>query len=341
MSCGTWARCIAVAFLAVCTASAQAQSPAEFYKGRTIDLLIGYSEGGGYDRYARLIARYLGKHIPGQPVVVPRNMEGTGSLRLANWLYNSGSSAGTVIGAVGRSTGFAPLLGQKTAQFDGTRFNWIGSANNDVSVCVAWRGRTPIKTFDDLLTNELKVGGTGVAANSERFTRVINGVLGTKMKIVSGYSSGKELNRAMVQGEVDGRCGWAWANVKATRPDWVRDGKIITLVQLALKAHPDLPRVPLIVDMAKTEDQKAMLKLLFARQELGRPFLAPPDVPADRVAALRQAFVDTMSDAQFLAQAQKAQIEITPTAGTAVQRLVEEVYRTRPALVRKAMDLLE
>jgi tripartite-type tricarboxylate transporter receptor subunit TctC len=184
---GTLARSVATAVLALAPLSvAQAQSPAEFYKGKTVEMYIGYSVGGGYDVYARLIAKHLGKHLPGNPNVVPKNMEGAGSLRLANWLYNVGPKDGTVLGTIGRGTGFDPLLGVKAAQFDATRINWIGSANDEVSVCVVWNGRTAVTKFADLLEQGLNVGGTGASADTEQFPRIINGVLGTKMKIVTG-----------------------------------------------------------------------------------------------------------------------------------------------------------
>ena len=318
------------------------RSPADFYKGKTVDMMIGYSVGGGYDVYARLIARHSGKHIPGNPTVTPKNMEGAGSLRLANWLYNVANKDGTVIGTIGRGTGFDPLFGHKAAQFDGTKFNWIGSANDEVSVCVVWNGRTKVTKFDDLLTNELNVGGTGAAADTDQFPRIINGVLGTKMKIVTGYPGGNDVNLALERGEVDGRCGWSWSSVNSTRASWVKDKKITILMQLSLEKHPDLPDVPLITDLAKTDEQRAILRLIFARQALGRPVSwRRPACRPDRVAALRKAFMDTMKDKEFLAEADKAQLEITPVSGEAVQKLVAEVYQTPPAIVKKAAEILK
>src|SRR5262249_23383078 len=206
MRLGHWARALTLAALTCgATSAVQAQSPADFYKGKTVDMMIGYSVGGGCDGYAR----HLGKHIPGNPIVTPKNMEGAGSLRLANWLYNVAPKEGLVFGTIGRGTGFDPLLGSKTAQFDGTKFNWIGSANDEVSVCVVWNGRSKVTKFEDLLTQELTVGGTGAAADTDQFPRIINGVLGTKMKIITGYPGGNDVNLAMERGEVDGRCGWS------------------------------------------------------------------------------------------------------------------------------------
>ena len=319
---------------------ARAQSPAEFYKGKTVEFYIGYSVGGGYDLYARTIARHIGKHIPGNPTVVPRNMEGAGSLRLANWLFRVGAKDGSVIGTIGRGTGFDPILGQQGAQFDGTKFTWLGSANNEVSVCVSWNATSGIAKFEDLLNKEMTVGGTSSSADTDQFPRIMNGVLGTKMRIVSGYPGGNDVVLAMERGEVKGRCGWSWSSVMSTHRVWLDEKKMTVLAQLALQKHPDLPDVPLIIDLAKTDEQKQILKLIFARQVMGRPYLAPPGIPADRAAVLRQAFLDTMTDKDFLADAEKAQLEITPVDGAGIQKLVTEVYQTPPEVAKKAAELL-
>src|SRR3954466_2342162 len=331
---------IASALIALsATIAAPAQAPANFYKGKNVDLLIGYSVGGGYDVYARLIARHMGRNIPGNPTVLPKNFEGAGSLRLANWLYNVGAKDGTVFGIIGRGTGFDTLLGNKAAQFDATKFTWIGSANNEVSICVAWN-TSGITKFDDMLTKELIVGGTSTSADTDQFPRITNGVLGTKMKIVTGYPGGNEVGLAMERGEVQGRCGWSWSSVKSTHQKWMDEKKFTILVQLALDKHPDLPDVPLIIDLAKTDEQRQILKLIFARQVMGRPFVAPPNLPPARAEALRNAFMATMKDKDFLADTEKAQMEITPVSGDKVQALVKEVYSTPPEIAQKAASYL-
>jgi tripartite-type tricarboxylate transporter receptor subunit TctC len=329
------------ALMAVLPASiAWAQGPADFFKGRTLDFYIGYSVGGGYDLYARVIGRHLGKHIPGNPTVVMKNMEGAGSLRLANWMFRVAPKDGSVIATIGRGTGFDPILGQKGAQFDGTKFTWIGSANNEVSVCVAWNATSGITRFEDLLTKEMKVGGTSMSADTDQFPRILNGVLGTKMKIVSGYPGGNDVELAMERGEIQGRCGWSWSSVISTHKAWLDEKKMTVLAQLALQKHPELPNVPLITDLAKTDEQKQILRLIFARQVMGRPYLAPPGIPADRAALLRKAFMETMQDKEFLADAEKAQLEITPVAGEELQKLVTEVYATPPEIAKKAAEIL-
>jgi tripartite-type tricarboxylate transporter receptor subunit TctC len=331
--------CAAALLILAAGSVATAQSPAEFYKGKNVDLYIGYSVGGAYDLYARMIARHIGKHIPGNPTVLPKNMEGAGSLRLANWLYNVGTKDGSAIGIIGRGTGFDPLLGNTKAVFDATKITWIGSANNEVSICVAWTG-SGVTKFEDLLTKELVVGGTSSSADTDQFPKIVNGVLGTKMKVVTGYPGGNEVGLAMERGEVQGRCGWSWSSVKSTHQKWIDEKKFSILVQLALDKHPDLPDVPLVIDLAKSQEQRQILRLIFARQVMGRPFLAPPGVPPDRVAALRKAFMDTMTDKDFLADTEKAQMEVNPVPGDKLEALVKEIYATPKELAEKAASFI-
>jgi tripartite-type tricarboxylate transporter receptor subunit TctC len=330
----------AAAMLALPAAMALAQSPADFYKGRTIDLQIGYSVGGGYDLYARMIARHLGKHVPGSPTIVPRNMEGAGSLRLANWLYTAAPKDGTVIGATSRGMAFDPLLGASGAQFEAGKFNWIGSANDEVSVCVA-TDKSGITKFDDLYARELTIGSTGAGDDTYQFPAVINGALGTKFRIITGYPGGNDVSLAMERGEVQGRCGWSWSSIKATRMDWIKSRKVVVLLQMSLGKHPDLPDTPLVTDLAKNEDQRQIFKLIFARQVMGRPYMAPPGVPKERVDALRQAFDETMRDKDFLAEAEKSQFEITPVAGARLEALVTDIYKTPTAIAAKAGALVK
>ena len=289
--------------------TARAQSVAEFYRGKSIELDISSSVGGGYDAYARLLARHLGRFIPGNPAVVPKNMEGAGGLRLANFLYNAAPRDGTTFATIYRGTVFDPLLGGKGAQFDATKFTFIGSANNEVSVCVAWHG-TGIARFEDALTKELVVGASGPSADSYQFPKIVNGVLGTKFKIVVGYPGGNDIDLAMERREVQGRCSWSWTSLKATRRSWVAEKKINLLFQMGLSKHPDLPEIPLIIDLANSVEDRAVLELIFARQVMAWPYLAPPGIPKDRAEALRRAFMDTMSDKDFLAEAERSALEI-------------------------------
>jgi tripartite-type tricarboxylate transporter receptor subunit TctC len=334
----------AAAFAGLCLLAAMpcasAQSVAEFYRGKTIELDIGYSVGGGYDLYARLIARRLGQHIPGNPTVVPKNMEGAGSLRLANYLYSSAPKDGTVIGATSRGAAFDPLFNENAARFDASKFSWIGSANNEVSVCVALPS-AGITKFEDLLTKTLTIGSTGAGDDTYQFPTLVNAVLGTKFKIVTGYPGGNDVSLALERGEVQGRCGWSWSSIKTTRFNWVRDKRIIVLVQMSLSKHPDLPDVPLIMDLAKTDEERQIFKMIFARQTMGRPYTAPPGVPADRLAALRQAFMDTMTDKEFLDEAEHNKFEINPVSGEDLAALVKDIYQTPPDVVKKAAVMVQ
>jgi tripartite-type tricarboxylate transporter receptor subunit TctC len=330
----------AAAGLALCPISAaRAQSPAEFYKGRNVDLYIGYSAAGGYDVYARALARHMGRHIAGNPTIVPRNMPGAGSLVLANWLYNVAPRDGTAFGTIGRGVAFDPLLGSTKAQFDASKFNWIGSMNDEVSVCVAWH-TSGITKLEQVMQRELTVGGSGPSADTDQFPKVLNDTIGTKFKIVTGYPGGNDIDLAMERGEVMGRCGWSWSSVIATHKKWLDENKINVLVQLSLSKHADLPSVPLVMDFARDNEQKQIFKLVFARQPMGRPFVASPDIPADRTAALRTAFVDTMKDTAFLAEAEKMQLEINPVSGNAVQEIVQEAYQTPKAVADKVADMV-
>ncbi len=331
---------LALTATAMSAGPARADALADFYKGKNISLYVGYTAGGGYDVYARLLSRHFGKFMPGNPNVVVQNMPGAGSVRLANWLNAAAPKDGTVFGTIARGVAFDPLFGQAETKLDATKASWIGSMNDEVSVCVSWH-TGGIKTFEDTLTKELVVGGTGGAADTDQFPKVLNGVFGTKFRVVVGYPGGNDINIAMERGEVAGRCGWSWSSVISTRPDWMKDKKISVLVQLSLAKHEDLPDVPLVTDLAKTPEQKAMLRLVFARQVMGRPFVGPPGIPADRLAALRKAFLDTQKDAKFLEEAKKSLLEITPVAGEKIEELVKEAYATPKPIVDKVAELLK
>ncbi|MDP2358543.1 MAG: tripartite tricarboxylate transporter substrate-binding protein [Beijerinckiaceae bacterium] len=321
-------------------APAMAQQASSFYEGKNINMYIGYSAGGGYDVYARMIARHMARHIPGLGEIIPNNMPGAGSLRMTNWLYNVAPKDGTAFGAPGRGAAFEPLLVGKDTQFDSSKFNWLGSANNEVSVCVAWEN-SGVKTIEDAKKKELVVGGTGGSADTDQFPKVLNEVVGTKMKLITGYPGGNDINLAMERGEVQGRCGWSWSSVISTRANWLKEGKINVLVQLSMKKHEDLPKVPLVLDLASNEEERQILRLVFARQAMGRPFMAPPDVPADRVRILRDAFMATMKDKQFLAEANKAILEIDPVSGEEVQDIVKEAYETPKAVVQRTGEIVK
>lgn len=320
-------------------APARAQSVEEFYSDRVLELYIGFSVGGGYDAYGRLLARHIGKFLPGNPTVVVVNMDGAGSLKLANWLYNAAPRDGSVIGTVNRGVPFERLVGNREmARFDATKFTWLGSANDEVTVCVAWE-RTGITSFDELYERELIVAGTGQAGD-DPLVRLIVGVLGARLRLVTGYAGANEANFAMERGEVDGRCAWSWSSVKSTRQHWLDNGNIEVLLQLGFRKHDDLPDVPLILDLARSEEELQIMRLALVRGVLGRPFLAPPDIPADRAAALRKAFAAAVADEEFLSEAARLRLEIIPISGEEISRLVAEAYATSEEVVAKTRQIL-
>jgi tripartite-type tricarboxylate transporter receptor subunit TctC len=316
-----------------------AQTPAEFYRGKSIDLFVWTSAGGAYDAYARALARHMSRFIPGGPALAVKSMEGAGGLRLSNHLFNVAPKDGLAFGTISRGNAFDPLLGNKIAQFDGRQFNWIGSTNNEISVCVSWH-TSGVATFKDAMTRDLVVGASGPTADSYQFPKLINAVLGTKFKIVSGYAGGNEIDLAMERGEVQGRCSWSWTSLKGLHQRWLDERKLNILYQMGLSKHPDLPDTPLAIDLATNDETKSILKLVFARQVLAWPFVAPPGVPTDRVAALRKAFADTLRDQDFLADAAKQGLEVTPVSGEEIQTLVHDVYATPEAITRKVAELI-
>lgn len=316
-------------------APAQAASVEQFYRGRTVTLVIGYSVAGGYDSYGRVLARHLGEHLPGHPTVLPQNMPGAGSLRAANYLYNAAPKDGSTFGIFTRGMAMEPLLGNDAARFDATKFTWIGSIANEISVCTSWFA-SPIKSWGDVLTKEFTVSGEGSGSDPDIFATVLRNVFGAKIKLVTGYPGTNEMTLAMERGEIDGRCGWSLSSIKAQRPEWLAEKKLNLLVQLNTERSEALPEIPFIMDFATTDRQRQILKLVFSRQVMGRPFAAPPDIPADRAAALRAAFDATMQDAEFLAEAQKLGLEVRPESGASLAKLVAELYRAPPDVVAAA-----
>jgi len=327
---------IAVALFVVAPFSvpASAQSVEDFYKGKSISLAIGFDTGGGYDIYARLLSRHMGKHIPGRPNIVPQNMPGAGSLRAAQHLYSLAPKDGTALGTFGRQMGIAPLLGT-SAQFDGTKFTWIGSITNEVSTCVSWHSAT-VKTWADMLEKPITLGGDGPGADPDVFALLYRNVFDAKIKLVSGYHGTTPIILAMERGEVDGLCGYSWSTIKSKHQPWLKDKTINILVQAALRKDADIADVPLVLDLARTDEQRQILKLVLTSQETARPFAAPPGVPADRAAALRAAFDATMKDPEFLAEARKLNLDINPLPGAAITSLLTELYAMPRSVIEKA-----
>ena len=327
------------ALLALClllpAAAARADAVSDFFHGKTVTVYIGFTAGGGYDVYGRLITRYMSAHIPGNPTMVAQNMPGAGSLQLANYLYNVAPKDGTAIATFSRGAPMEPLIGSGAARFDASKFLWLGSIANEVSLCVVWKS-SPVQNWAEATQKEFTVGGLGAGADPDIFAAVLKNVFGAKLRIVSGYPGGNDVTLAMERGEVDGRCGWSWSAIKATRLDYLKQHKMGLLIQLALHKSPDLPDVPLVLDLARNDKEKQILTMIFSRQVTAWPFAAPPGLPADRAAALRAAFDATMKDEGFLAEAKKAGLEVDPVPGAEMDRLIAELYRTPPDIIAEA-----
>ena len=307
----------------------------DFYKGRTVNVIIGYSVGGGYDLYARLLARYMGNHIPGQPTLVPQNMPGAGSLKAANYLFYVAPKDGATIGTFSRSMGLDPLLGGD-GKYDATKFTWLGSMSRDTSLCVSWY-TSPIQSWNDMLTKQYTVGGNGAGSDPDAYALAIKNVFGAKVKLVTGFPGTADIGLAVERGELDGLCGLSYSTAKSRYGAQIAEKKLTLLVQLALQREPELPQVPLITDLATNPEQLQIMKLVLGGLAMARPYTAPPGIPEDRAAALRTAFDETMKDPAFLAEAEKLDLEISPVSSAAIEALLAELYATPQDVVKQAI----
>jgi tripartite-type tricarboxylate transporter receptor subunit TctC len=314
---------------------AHAQPVEDFYRGKTVTVLVGFTAGGGYDVYARLLGRHLGRHIPGNPSVVVQNMPGAGSLKATQYVYGLAAKDGLTLATVSRGMATDPLLND--AKFDATKLTWIGSVTSETSICATWQ-TSPVKTWDDMFNREFTLGGSATGADPDTFALIMRNVFGAKVRLVTGYPGGNDINLAMERGEVDGRCGWSWSSLKSQK-NWLR--QINPLAQFAVEKNTELPNVPWAIERAANDEQRQVLRLLTAGQFLGRPFFSTPDLPADRKAALRAAFDATMKDPQFLAEAEKIDLEVTPVAAPAIDAFLADVYKTPKAVVQKAVAAIQ
>jgi tripartite-type tricarboxylate transporter receptor subunit TctC len=332
---------LATLLLLALFAPARAQEDvAQFFHGKTVRIIVGVGVGSGYDLNARLLARHLGDYIPGHPTVIVQNQPGAGSLIMTNQLFVAGPFDGTAIGASFNGMPTTPLLQPAAARFDPTRFNWLGSTNRETQVTYVWH-TAPVQTLDDLKSKELIVGAQAPGSTQYDFPMLANQIFGTKFKVVTGYESTPKIHLAMERGEVHGNGATNWTTLKLLNSNWIEEKKVKVLVQWGLKKHPDLPDVPLILDLAPTEAAKQALRLGLARLEYGRPFFLPPGVPAERVAALRRAFDAAMKDPALLAEAEQSKIEIEPLSGEEVADLVKQVSATPPEVVARVRAAME
>jgi tripartite-type tricarboxylate transporter receptor subunit TctC len=318
---------------------ALAADVADFYKGKNISLVIGLPPGGGYDAYARALADHMGRHIPGKPALVPRNMPGASSLLAANFIYNSAPRDGTVFGAYSAGAVFAPLMGNKKAQFETSKFTWIGNGEKSTGTCAVWQ-TSKIRTMNDVLSKPSIFGASGATGVMSEFPRAMNALIGARAQVIHGYAGGTGVLLAMQRGEVDGSCAMALSTLQSVRHDDWKSGRLVVLVQNGFEPEPALKGVPHIYDFARSEDDRKAMELVFGRQALGRPYAGPPGLPADRTAALRTAFMATMKDPAFLNDAKKRGLDIDPMTGEQVEKLIQRFYSYPDAIVQRARDSL-
>jgi tripartite-type tricarboxylate transporter receptor subunit TctC len=316
----------------------QAQSVADFYRGANLKLIISSGAGGGYDTYSRMLARHIGAHIPGRPAIVTQNMPGAGSLVAINYVYNVAPRDGSVIADSDSTMPFYSLLDGQNAKFDPFRLNWLGSVGKQAGICIAWH-TSPFKTLDDVMQRPMRVSGTGAQSWRATIPRLYNLTAGTKFEVVAGYGT-TEAFLALERGEVDGTC-IDYTTLEATRPDWLRDGKVTLIAQYGLELKGGLAGVPLGLDRVKDALDRGALELILSQQLAGRPYLAPPEVPSERLAALRAAFDATMTDEAFLLDAQRLRLLIDPMTAGEMEALFRRAYASPGAVIARAKELLK
>ncbi len=335
----------AITFVAMANPSAAQDSVADFYKGRQITIMVGSSPGGGYDTYSRMIARHMGRHVPGNPNIIVSNMPGAGGNVMANQLAAIGPKDGTAIGAPQSGVIFEPLLGSIPVKHEPAKFHYLGNANNDVYICLA-RADAPVSSFAAALDKEIVLAASNASSTAD-YAQILANTIGAKFKIVMGYAGSREIALAIDKGEAQGACGLAWPSISVTQGDWFREGptksRMRVILQTHATGHPTLNEagVPLASAFAKTDEQKAILSLFFSQSQFGRPYLVPNETPADRVAALRKAFGATMADPEFKAEAAKFKLDVDAVPGDVVQKVVSDVYAAPPDLIAKTKAALQ
>jgi tripartite-type tricarboxylate transporter receptor subunit TctC len=334
-------RALALSCWVLATAGASSSSLAADFSGKTVEILIGFGPGGGHDAYGRALGQFLGHHLPGRPSVVVRNMPGAGSLTVLNHIASVAPPNGLTLGTFDPQLLIAPLLGDPNARYDVRKIKWIGSIVDGTNVCLTWTA-SGITTWVDLMSDKpISFGSTGPAAALYQHTAILQNMFGSKVKMVSGYKGTAEVRLAMERGEITGNCGDNWASLKSTAANLLAEKKISIPVQFAVRKHPELPDVPLILDMAKSDEDKAALKVLLGGQATGRPYAAPPGTPDDIVEALRDGFDATMKDPEFVQFADKMRLDLQPVHGADMTKLLDDIYRTSPAAVARAKAVIK
>ena len=326
-----------VCALALAPWTARAQTP--FYQGKTIDLVVGFGVGGGYDLWARALSRHWGTHLPGRPNVVVRNMPGAGSFNAASYMYSLAPRDGTSIAVIARDAALGPLTGAAGARYDASKFAWLGTPSVEHSVCVA-HGAAKVKSAADLKTTELIVGDVGAGGASRDYPMALSRLLGMKFRLVSGFAASSDIFLAMERGEVEGMCE-SYDSVALRHADWLADGRLRILLQGGEKPHPALPDVPFVPDLAASAEDRAALSFLYSGEGIGRPFIAPPGTPSERVAELRAGFAETMTDLEFLADAKRSGLVVEPASGEHLENLVRALYGTPRSVIERVASLIK
>jgi tripartite-type tricarboxylate transporter receptor subunit TctC len=322
--------------LLAATTAAQAQAT---FAGKIVTMYIGFGPGGGYDLWARVVARHIGAHLPGHPTVTPENLQGAGSYRAANFIYNVAPKDGTAMALIARDAVLGPLTGAPGAQFDATKFSWLGTPAIETNVCIAYH-TAAVKTFDDLTRKELVVGDNGPGTGTHSYPIALNAILGTKFKIVGGYPSSADVFLAMERGEVQGICE-SLDSVKNRRPDWIPNGTISVLFQGGIKPNAELKDVPFVVDLAQKPEDKQAIEFLYVGQGIGRPFIAPPGLPPDRLKMLQDAFSATLKDPDFLTETEHYHLALDPEDGAQLETLVKKAYATPKPVIDRIAKLIQ
>jgi tripartite-type tricarboxylate transporter receptor subunit TctC len=328
------------AFLAgglVAGAAGPAAAQAPTLAGKTVTLYIGFGPGGGYDIWGRLVAAHIGEHLPGHPTVIAENLPGGGSYRAANFIYNIAPKDGTAMALIARDAVLGPLTGQPGAQFDATKFSWLGTPDTETNVCIAYH-TAAVKTARDLTEKQLIVGDTGPGTGTHTYPKALNAILGMKFKLVGGYPSTANVFLAMERGEVEGVCE-SLDSIKVRKPDWIPSGTVTLLFQGGAKPNPELKNVPFVVDLAKNSEDKLAIEFLYTGQGIGRPFIAPPNMPPDRLKMLRDAFNATMKDPAFVTEAHRRKFSLDPENGEYLEALIKKAYATPKPIIDRIAKL--
>jgi tripartite-type tricarboxylate transporter receptor subunit TctC len=332
--------CLTATTLAATAHAASAESVADFYKGKSIQIIVGFGAGGGYDLYARALGRHLGKHVPGNPTIVVQNMAGAGSIRAANYVYAGSPKDGTVIAAVNQNASMYQILGGAGARFEAAHLQWLGSMTNSNGTVYTWH-TSGIKTLDDAKLKEVPMGAVGAQSDSVIFPNLINELLGTKFKPITGYTGSTQIHLAMERGEVMGRGGNSWSSFRTANLSWLKENKVNMLVQVGFKKEAELPQVPLLLDLVKDETSKSVIRVISLPTAIGYGHWLAPEVPKDRLAALRTAYAAVMKDPEFIKEAAKARMDIRFQTGAEVEALIKQVIKTPKPVLDRTTQILK